>query len=124
MLSFGSRDIHDPNLCACGCGAHVAYDGLEPRFAFGACRTRWVDKWAIGPCEPEPAVLDDRPQAPPPPADPVPAQEVADVRAEFAQRVTVAPQVETALSPPSGAWVRPRPGALLKFLLRATRKVR
>lgn len=122
MLSFGSKDTHDRDLCACGCRTPVAYDGLEPRFASGACRARWVDKWAIGPCEPEPAALDDGPQSVPPPADPVPVEEVAEVQAEFAQRVVAAPKVEAALSAPS-MWVQPSPRSVWKTLRGLARKV-
>lgn len=114
--------------CDCGCG-NWARPGLRPRFAGGSCRERWIKALAIhdqpaSGLPREPLALDDRPQAPPPPAVPVVSEEVAAVRAEFAQRVTVAPQVEAVLSAPSGMLVRPRPGALLKFLLRAARKVR
>lgn len=117
------------HLCDCGCGVPVAHDGLVPRFARGSCRDRWIKALAVhGQPAPEPArepvELDDRPQGPPPSADPVRAEEIAEVQAEFARRVTVAPQVETVLTASSGMLVRPRPGALLKFLLRAARKVR
>lgn len=121
-MSYGGFGDYDRNTCACGCKARVAYEGLEPRFASTTCRSRWVARLAIGPdAGPAPVVLDVRSQDPPQPAPPVAIEEVAEVQAEFAQRVTVAPQVEAALS---GMLVRPRPGALLKFLLRVARKVR
>lgn len=114
MLSFTAYEEHDPDLCACGCKTPVAYNGLEPRFASGACRTRWVDKWAIKPCEPEPVALDDGPQEPPPAEpDAVPVEEVAETQAEFARRIAVAPQVEVALqAAPTGIEVRPRARSL------------
>lgn len=125
MMGANGFGYYDSDACACGCKAPVAYEGLEPRFASAACRARWVARLAIGPdAQAVPAALDARPQGPPPAAAPVADEEVIEVRAEFAQRVTVAPQVEAVLSAPSGMLVRPRPGALLKFLWRAARKVR
>ena len=124
-MALNIYEYYDRDLCACGCKTKVPYEGLEPRFASAACRGRWVEKWAIGPREPETTELDARPQTPPPPVEPVPAEEVAEVQAEFAQRVTVAPLADAVLTPPpSGMLVRSRPGALLKFLLRTARKVR
>lgn len=124
MLSFGSNDTHDRDTCACGCG-NLARPGLQPRFAGGSCRQRWIDKLAIHDQAP-PEALDDGPQQPPPSAAPVPVEEVAEVQTEFAQRVTVAPQLEETLtrtSAPSGMWVPPGPGALWKLLTRRRRKV-
>lgn len=70
-------------------------------------------------------VLDARPQDPPPVAAPVAAEEVAAAQTEFAQRVTVVPQVEAALeTSPSGMWVQPGPRLLGRLLKGLTRKVR
>lgn len=126
MLSYSSNDTHDRDTCACGCRTRVAYDGLEPRFASAACRARWVARLAIGPdVEPVSAVLDARPQDPPPAAAPVAVEEVAEVQTEFAQRVVVAPQVEALLHPaPSQLVVRPRQRSLWRLLTGAVRKVR
>jgi hypothetical protein len=123
---------YDDNTCACGCRAKVAHNGLEPRFATTACRTRWVDRLTIGPCgEPEsaperaPAGLDARPQNPPPPPVPVAVEEVAEVQTEFAHRVATAPQLEVLLeTPPPGMWVQPRSRSLWQLLTGAVRRVR
>jgi hypothetical protein len=125
MRPRGNHGRHDPDLCACGCGMPVAYDGLEPRFALGACRTRWVAQWAIGPdAGPAAMALDTRPQDPLPAADPVAVEEVAEVRAEFAQRVAVAPQVEAVReASPSGMWVQPGPRSLMRLLRGLARRV-
>lgn len=112
------------DTCDCGCG-NRARPGLRPRFAGASCRQRWIDKLAIHD-RPTPgtAKLDRGPQELPPPADPIPVQEVAEVQAEFAQRVTVAPAVETMLeSAPSGTWVQPRPRSLWKTLRGLARRV-
>jgi len=115
---------HDPGLCACGCETPVDNDGLAPRFADGACRRRWTEQWAIGPGKAERVVLDDGSQDPPPPAVPVAAEEAVQVRAEFAQRITVAPQADAVIgSAPSGMWVQPQSRSLWKALTSAVRKV-
>lgn len=130
MLPYSSKDTHDRDTCACGCGRRVAYNGLEPRFAMTTCRTRWIDRLAIRPCdtdedEPPLAGLDTKPQDPPPPAAPVPAEDVAEVQAEFAQRVAVAEQVESVLdAPPPWMWVQPRSRSLWKALAGVVRRVR
>lgn len=126
MTGYGGFGVYDRDTCACGCKTRVAYNGLEPRFASTACRARWVAQRAIDPdAKAAPAVLDARPQAQPPTADPVPAEEVAEVRAEFAQRVAVAPQVEAVReAAPSGMWVQPGPRSLMRLLRGLTRKVR
>jgi hypothetical protein len=116
----------NPEHCACGCH-RTAPAGRLPRFVDDTCRKRWIALTDITAptAVRKPALLADDPQPSPPSSAPVAATEVAEAQAEFAQRITVAPQVETALDQaPSGMWVQPRPGALLRFLIRAARKVR
>lgn len=113
--------------CACGCGRH-AKRGLQPRFADGLCRQRWISQWAIqGPALADAAgdatPLDDSPQEPPAPAGLVSEQEATEVRAEFATRIAVAPQVEAALAPTSGMTVRTPTQSLWKALRRVVRRV-
>lgn len=117
------------DTCDCGCG-NRARPGLRPRFVDGFCRDRWIKALSLH-GQPAPDVvheavaLDAGPQGPPPAAAPVPAEEIAEVQTEFAQRVTAAPAVEVVLeSAPSGMWVQPRRGSLWKLLTSAMRKVR
>jgi hypothetical protein len=122
-VGFGK---YDPTLCACGCRNKVEEDEFVPRFATAACRTRWAAARTLRPDDtPEPEPLDDGPQEPPPPAEPVSAEEAVEVRQEFAERITVAPAVEAALGdvPPSGMQVRTPPRSLWAALRHSMRKV-
>ncbi len=126
MLPHSRYTEHDRNLCACGCGVPVKDTGVVPRYATEACRARWVER--MNPAlstEPGEPLLDEGPQGPPPQPAPVPAEEIAEVQAEFAQRIVAAPQVEAVLrAAPSGMLVPPTRRSLLGLLLGRPRKVR
>lgn len=109
---------YDRKLCACGCGTRVDPGELVPAYASTECRARWAAAMTLQPGG-EPGKLESRPQALPPLAAPVPVEEVAEVQTEFAQRLTITPQVESALHVvPSGLEVRPRRRSLWKALTR------
>jgi hypothetical protein len=117
----------EPGRCGCGCRTPVADEGLHPRFATTQCRARWRRQWAIDADPADVVLLDDEPQEPPPASAPVPVEEVAETRAEFAERIAVAPQVEEALRPAAaGMFVRPRPRARLlwELITKRRKKVR
>ncbi|MFJ5984239.1 hypothetical protein [Lentzea sp. NPDC092896] len=124
-MDYGSFGTHNPDLCACGCKTPVKDNGLTPRYATPTCRDRWAAARTPRPSDVvESDLLDDGPQEPPPPSEPVGVEEVAEVQQEFAERVIVAPEAEEALrAAPSGMQVQPRSKSLWKALRHGGRKV-
>ncbi|GHH57498.1 hypothetical protein [Lentzea cavernae] len=124
-MDYGNFGTYNPDLCACGCKTPVEDNGLTPRYATATCRERWAAVRMLRPEDHvEPELLDEHPQPPPPAAEPIAVEEVAQVQQEFAERVIAEPDagpVRPAVPP--GMPVPPRSTSLREAFRQGTRRV-